>query len=171
MTAYVALLRAINVGGAGKLPMTALADLCLAAGFAQVKTYIASGNVVFQSGGAEGEVHAALEDRLGVYMGRPAQVLVRSASEMAETLARNPFPQQPGNRVMTLFLNSALPSHPLDGATGVQDEQVRLGKRELFIFYPDGMAKTRLRLPAEKTGTARNMNTVAKLAAMAAAIA
>jgi uncharacterized protein (DUF1697 family) len=171
MTAYVALLRAVNVGGAGKLPMATLAELCLAAGFAQVKTYIASGNVVFQSDGSEGEVRTALETRLGGYMGRPAQVLVRSAPEMAETLARNPFPQEPGNRVMALFVSGALPSDPLDGATGIQDEQVSLGKRELFIFYPNGMGKTRLRLPAEKTGTARNMNTVAKLAAMAATIA
>lgn len=171
MTAYVALLRAINVGGAGKLPMTALAELCLSAGFAQVKTYIASGNVVFQSDGSEAEVRSALERRLEAYMGMPSPVLVRSAAEMAQTLARNPFPHEPANRVMALFLNSALPADPLEGASGVQGEEVRLGKRELYIFYPDGMAKTRLRLPAEKTGTARNMNTVAKLAAMAAAIA
>ncbi|QGM44859.1 DUF1697 domain-containing protein [Methylocystis heyeri] len=171
MTAYVALLRAVNVGGTGKLPMTALAELCLSAGFVQVKTYIASGNVVFRSDGSEEEVRTALERRLTAHMGRPASVLVRAASEMAQTLARNPFPQQPANRVMALFFDGAPPSDPLEGATGVQGEEVRLGQRELFIFYPDGMAKTRLRLPAEKTGSARNMNTVAKLAAMAAAIA
>jgi uncharacterized protein (DUF1697 family) len=171
MTAYVALLRAINVGGTGKLPMTALAELCLEAGFAQVKTYIASGNVVFWSDGSEGEVRAALETRLEAYMGRPAPVLVRSASEMTQMLARNPFPQEPANRVMALFFDGAPPSDPLDGATGVQGEEVRSGQRELFIFYPEGLGKTRLRLPAEKMGTARNMNTVAKLAAMSAAIA
>jgi uncharacterized protein (DUF1697 family) len=170
MTAYVALLRAINVGGAGKLPMMALTGLCVEAGFARVKTYIASGNVVFQSDASEAEVRSALERRLEAYMGRPAPVLVRSASEIAQTLARNPFPQEPGNRVMALFFDGAPPSDPLEGASGVQGEEVRVGKRELFVFYPDGMAKTRLRLLAEKTGTARNMNTVAKLAAMAAAI-
>jgi uncharacterized protein (DUF1697 family) len=55
--------------------------------------------------------------------------------------------------------------------TGIKNEQVHLGKRELFVLYPDGMANTRLRIPSEKHGTARNMNTVAKLTVMAAAVA
>ena len=56
-------------------------------------------------------------------------------------------------------------------AGGRHDEQVRLGARELFVYYPSGMAATRLRMPSEKHGTARNMNTVAKLADMSAALA
>jgi uncharacterized protein (DUF1697 family) len=171
MPAYVALLRAVNVGGTGKLPMAALTDLCQAAGFTDVKTYIASGNVVFRSAGSEAAVRSALEVRLHQYAAKPVGVLVRSAPEMAEVLTRNPFPREPPNRVMALFIDAALPSDPLDGATGVQDQQVRRGERELFVFYPNGMARTRLRLPGMKAGTARNMNTVAKLAEMAAAIA
>jgi uncharacterized protein (DUF1697 family) len=54
--------------------------------------------------------------------------------------------------------------------TGLTNEQVRLGRRALFVLYPDGMAKTRLRIPSEARGTARNMNTIAKLAEMAAVI-
>jgi len=72
---------------------------------------------------------------------------------------------------MALFVDGALPSDALEGATGLQTEEVRLGRRELFVFYPNGMAKTRLRLPSERTGTARNMNTLAKLAERAAALA
>lgn len=170
MTAYVALLRAVNVGGTGKLPMTTLVEFCEAAGFAQVRTYIASGNVVFRSDGNEDEVRSALEDRLRAHAEKPVGVLVRSAAEIEGVLARNPFGEAPGNRVMALFVDDALPSDPLDGATGVKDEQVRLGKRELFVLYPNGMAATRLRLPGEKTGTARNMNTVAKLAEMSRAL-
>ena len=170
MPAYVALLRAVNVGGTGKLPMTVLATLCSAAGFDQVKTYIASGNVVFRSSGPEAEVRSVLQDRLQAHAGTPVGVLVRSAAEIADVVLRNPFAGEAGSRVMALFTDAPLPADPLDGARGVLDEQVRLGKRELFVLYPSGMAKTRLRLPSEKAGTARNMNTVAKLAEMAAAI-
>ena len=170
MTGYVALLRAVNVGGTGKLPMTTLTGICEAAGLVQVRTYIASGNVVFRSADAADAVRSILEQRLHAYAGKPVGVLVRTASEIAETLADNPFKEEPGNRVMALFLDGPLPGHPLDGVTGVKNEQIRLGRRELFVLYPGGMATTRLRIPGEKTGTARNMNTVARLAEMAAAL-
>lgn len=171
MTGYVALLRAVNVGGTGKLPMATLTELCEVAGFTQVRTYIASGNAVFRSDRAEGEIRAALEDTLEAYTGKSVGVVVRSASEISGVLARNPFSDAPGNRVMALFVDGALPSDPFYGVTGVKDELIRLGKRELFVLYPNGMAATRLRIPSEKIGTARNMNTVAKLTEMAAALA
>ncbi|WEK50986.1 MAG: DUF1697 domain-containing protein [Candidatus Kaistia colombiensis] len=171
MTGYVALLRAVNVGSTGKLPMRDLAEMCEASGFAQVRTYIASGNVVFQSRDSEDQVRSALEKRLRAYAGKNVGVVVRTATEIADVLARNPFAEAPGNRVMALFVDAPLPSDPLQGVTGAKNEQIRLGKRELFVFYPDGMATTRLRIPGEKHGTARNMNTVAKLAEMTAALA
>lgn len=170
MTAYVALLRAVNVGGTGKLPMTALVQMCETVGFEKVKTYIASGNVVFQSENSEDEVRAALEDQLYAYAGKSFGVIVRTAAEIADALARNPFADSPGNRVMALFVDAPLPTDPLDGVTGIENERVRAGKRELFVLFPNGMAKTRLRIPSEKRGTARNMNTVAKLAELAAAV-
>jgi uncharacterized protein (DUF1697 family) len=171
MTGYVALLRAVNVGGTGKLPMTTLTALCEAVGLTDVRTYIASGNVVFRSDRAEAEVRAALEGRLHAHAGKSVGVVVRTATEVADVLARNPFADAPGNRVMALFVDGPLPADPLEGVTGAKDEEIRLGKRELFVFYPSGMAATRLRIPSEKIGTARNMNTVAKLAEMAAILA
>ncbi len=171
LTGYVALLRAVNVGGTGKLPMTALAQMCEAVGFEKVKTYIASGNVVFECEGSEEEVRSAMEGQLHEFAGKSVGVIVRTAAEIADTLARNPFVNMPGNRVMALFVDGALPVDPLDGVTGIKNQQVRLGKRELFVLYPDGMANTRLRIPSEKHGTARNMNAVAKLVEMAAAVA
>jgi uncharacterized protein (DUF1697 family) len=98
-------------------------------------------------------------------------VLVRSASEIAGVVARNPFPQAAGNRVVALFLDNSLPADPLDGVTGRRDEQLALGTREIFIHYGAGMADSRLRVPCAQHGTARNMNTIGKLAAMAAALA
>ncbi len=170
MTGYVALLRAVNVGGTGKLPMTVLAEMCEAAGFGEVRTYIASGNVVFRSNGTEDRIRSALEDRLRTYAGKSVGVVVRTASEIADVLARNPFADSPGNRVAALFVDGPLPNDPLDGVTGAKSEQIRLGTRELFVLYPDGMATTRLSIPSEKHGTVRNMNTVAKLAEMTAAL-
>jgi uncharacterized protein (DUF1697 family) len=171
MTAYVALLRAVNVGGTGKLPMTELKAMCEAVGFDQVRTYIASGNVVFTSDLSEDRVRAAIEKPLEAYAGKPVGVLVRTAAEMADTLARNPFADKPGNRTVALFVDGPIPPDALDAARNVKDEQMRLGKREIYIFYGDGMADSRLVIPAAKAGTARNMNTVAKLAEMAAALA
>lgn len=170
MTVYVALLRAVNVGGTGKLPMDRLVQLCAEAGLAEARTYIASGNAIFRSDSGEAAVRNALETRLHGYAGKPVGVLVRKADEMAAVVANNPFPDKPGNRVMVLFMDAPLPADPLDGAAGLRNEYVRLGRRELFVFYPDGMGSTRLRLPGERGGTARNMNTVTKLAELAASL-
>ncbi|QWG11229.1 DUF1697 domain-containing protein [Bradyrhizobium sediminis] len=64
MGAFVALLRAVNVGGTGKLPMSDLKDICEELGFGAVRTYIASGNVVFTFGKSEAAIKTALEKRL-----------------------------------------------------------------------------------------------------------
>ena len=166
MVAYVALLRAVNVGGTGKLPMAALQAMCVELGFAQVQTYIASGNVMFRSPLGQAEVKRALEARLHAHAGKPCGVLVRTAAEIADVLARNPFPDAPANQVTVLFVDEKLPQDPLADVTGLGREQIRLAGREIFIWYPDGMARTRLRIPAARAGTARNINTVSKLAAL-----
>jgi uncharacterized protein (DUF1697 family) len=88
MPSYIALLRAVNVGGTGKLPMAELKAMCMAEGFGDVQTYIASGNVVFTSKLAAAEVKAALEKRLQDYAGRPVGVVVRTADEMAAPCSR-----------------------------------------------------------------------------------
>lgn len=169
MTAYIALLRAVNVGGTGKLPMADLKRIGEDAGFAHVRTYIASGNVLFASDSDEAAVKAALEARLEAYAGKRVGVLVRSAAEMAAIAAANPFPDAAPNRVVAIFLDAAPPVDALDAVTGRQDEELRRGTRELYVHYGDGMAHSKLRIPAAREGTARNMNTVAKLAALAGA--
>ncbi len=168
MTSYVALLRAVNVGGTGKLPMSDLKALCEAAGFLEVRTYIASGNVLFASRSSEPEIKTMLEAKLHAYAGKPVGVLVRSAAEMAEVLVENPFPHAPPNRTMAIFLQEAPPVDALYEIAGQRGEEVALGRREIYVHYGDGMADSKLKIPAAKTGTARNMNTVAKLAALAA---
>lgn len=170
MTAFVALLRAVNVGGTGKLPMSGLKAFCEAEGFAKVKTYIASGNVVFQTTLTEAKVKAALEKRLEDYAGKPVGVVVRTAAEMAAVLADNPFSLMPPNRTVAIFLDTAPAADTLDHVMAPDGEQVRLGKREIYVYYPQGQADTKLKVPGAKAGTARNINTVGKLAGMAAAL-
>ncbi|MGO4122859.1 DUF1697 domain-containing protein [Inquilinus sp. YAF38] len=167
MTSFVILLRAVNVGGTGKLPMSDLKALCQKAGLADIRTYIASGNVVCRSDWTEAKVKPAVEAALAAYAGKPVGVLVRSAAEMAQVLAANPFPDAAPNRTVAIFLDAPPPADALDKATGVQGEEMQLGKREIYVHYGDGMARSKLAIPAAKAGTARNMNTVAKLAEMA----
>jgi uncharacterized protein (DUF1697 family) len=166
MNAYVGLLRAVNVGGTGKLPMTDLKAMCEAAGFVSVRTYIASGNVVFQSQKTEAQVKALLEAALSRYAGKPVGVMVRTAAEMAEVLVRNPFAKMPGNRVVAYFLDGEPDADALKTVTNQTSEQLRLGVREIYAYYPDGIGDSKLKIPAAKNATARNMNTIAKLAEM-----
>jgi len=170
MPVYIGLLRAVNVGGTGKLPMADLRAICADAGFARVQTYIASGNVVFDCKSPPGKVKAALESRLLEYAGKPVGVLLRTAPELAAVLKANPFSQHPPARTMAIFLDQAPPADALKQAAGVSGETMELGVREIYVHYPDGIGRSKLRIPAAKAGTMRNMNTVAKLVEMAAAL-
>ena len=109
MPVFVALLRAVNVGGTGKLPMSELKRLCEEAGFRKVRTYIASGNVAAERNGSEAEAKAALEAELGAYAGKPVGVIVRTAAEMSEVVALNPFPDRAANRTVAIFLDRRPP--------------------------------------------------------------
>ena len=168
MPVFIALLRAVNVGGTGKLPMSDLVAMCGKAGFRNVRTYIASGNVVFESAKSEAAIKAALEKCLEAYARKPVGVMVRSAAEMAAIVAANPFPEAPCDRVVAIFLDGAPPADTLDKMTGQKHEVARLGLREIYVHYDQGIGGSKLKIPAAKAGTARNMNTIAKLAAMAA---
>jgi uncharacterized protein (DUF1697 family) len=168
MTAYVGLLRAVNVGGTGKLAMTDLKRLCEAAGFMGVRTYIASGNVVFDSDLGAEAVKRRLEDALAGHAGRSIPTAIRTAEEMAAVLRANPFPGEPPNRTVAVFLDEAPRPEILGGVVAPDGEKVALGTREIYIAYGDAMARSKLKVPAAERGTARNMNTVAKLATMAA---
>jgi uncharacterized protein (DUF1697 family) len=165
---FVALLRAVNVGGTGKLPMSDLKQLCEKAGFQNVRTYIASGNVVAERDGSDAEAKAALEAELMAYSGRPVGVIVRTAAEMSEVVALNPFHDRAANRTIAIFLDAAPAADALSRVSGQTNEELRLGAREIYVHYPDGIGRSKLVIPAARKGTARNMNTVAKLAAMVA---
>jgi uncharacterized protein (DUF1697 family) len=168
MPVYVALLRAVNVGGTGALPMAELTAVCEGLGFTDVKTYIQSGNVVFRSGETEAHVRKHLEDALAEKMGGSLGVLVRNAKEMAAIAAVSAFPDAKPNFLLVYFLAEAPAKNALDALVALDGEEVSIAGREIHIHYPNGSGRSKLKLPALKPGTSRNLNTVRKLATMAA---
>ena len=168
MTAYVALLRAMNVAGTGKLPMTELKRIGSECGFTDVRTFIASGNLLFTSDLAEADAQAMIEAKLEAFFGKPVAVFVRTAAEMAEVAAANPFTDDKPSRVMAHFIAEKPVAAMLAEARDVVGERLALGPRAIIVSYGEGIGKTKLKLPAVKRGTGRNMNSVAKMAAMLA---
>jgi uncharacterized protein (DUF1697 family) len=145
-----------------------LKRLCEKAGFRNVRTYIASGNVVAEREGTEAKAKAALENELKAYAGKPVGVIVRTAAEMAGAVASNPFPDRSASQTVAIFLDHAPPAESLQNVKGRANEEFHSSAREIYVYYPDGIGRSKLRIPAAREGTGRNMNTVAKLAAMAA---
>lgn len=170
MTAFVGLLRAINVGGTGKLAMKELVALCEQLGFESVKTYIQSGNVVFETKLSEPKAQAKLQKALTAKLGKAVGVTLRSADELAATVKGNPFKKAAGNRVIVLFMEHALPKKALAEVVAPDGEELVLSGREIYIHYPNGQGRSKLKLPFFKEGTGRNLNTVAKLADLAQAL-
>jgi uncharacterized protein (DUF1697 family) len=168
MTAYVALIRAVNVTGTGMLPKEDLKAMGEACGFDNVRTFINSGNLLFGSKLGEAEVKKRIGQRVDDYFGKPARVYVRSADEMAEAVADNPFSDDKPSLVMAHFIDEKPVKAMLEEARDVQGERMALGPRLIYVSYGDGIGKTKLKLPAVKQGTARNMNSVAKIAALLA---
>jgi uncharacterized protein (DUF1697 family) len=168
MRTLCGLLRGINVGGNCLLAMADLAALCTRLGFADVRTYIQSGNVVFRTALPAERAQAALAKAVSAHMGRPIDVMVRDADALRRVLAENPFPQAEGAKVAVLFCAEPVPKGLLDGLTGPDGEVVVAAGREVYVHYVQGMGRSKLKLPkALGVNTIRNVNTVAKLVAMA----
>jgi uncharacterized protein (DUF1697 family) len=124
--------------------------------------------VVFTSKLGEAKVKAALEAELLRHLGKPVDVLVRTHAELSAVLASNPFAEAPGNRCLVTFLDEPPDADTLKGIRGRTVERVALGKREIYVHYGDGMADSKLKIPAAARGTARNLNTVKKLVELSA---
>ncbi|ACP24534.1 hypothetical protein NGR_c07410 [Sinorhizobium fredii NGR234] len=170
MPVYVALLRAVNVGGTGMLPMAELRTICEDLGFAGVKTYIQSGNVLFYSDLAEPEVKRKLEKALAERMGKAPGVLLRSRRDLEAVAAKAPFAGAKPNFLLVTFLPEPPAADALDELVAPDGEEVKIDGREIYIYYPNGSGRSKLKVPALKRGTARNLNTVRKLAELAAAL-
>ena len=84
-------------------------------------------------------------------------------------LKSNPFSKAPPNWTVAIFLEDAPPANAIATLQGQKNEEVRSGKREIYVTYGAGMARSKLKIPAGATGTARNINTIAKLVELAGA--
>jgi uncharacterized protein (DUF1697 family) len=145
--------------------LKAIGEAC---GFTSVRTYIASGNLLFASGEEEAKAERMIAERLESHFGRPVPVFVRTAEEMADVAAKNPFGDDRPSRVMAHFIREEPRGAMFDEVRDVSGERMALGPRCIYVSYGEGIGKTKLKLPAVKHGTSRNLNTVAKLAALAA---
>ena len=158
----MAFLRAVNVGGTGKIPMSELKNICDELGFLSVKTYIASGNVLFKSNLAADKIREILEAKLEEYFGKYCEIYVKSVSELVEIINENPFLNCAPNRVICCFLNQ-IPDDVMLGAKNQKGEEIIKTKSAIFIHYGDGMADSKLQTPWLKVASGRNINTISKI--------
>lgn len=174
---HVALIRGVNVGGHNRLPMAGLRTLCGELGWDDVRTCVASGNVVFRAAGPVSALESELERGIGRRFGLEVAVVVRTAESWRALVASNPFPDasfaEP-NRVALILSKSP----PLSNAVPDLRERAAAGERveragdAIWIHYPGGAGRSRLspatmeRLVGSPV-TARNWRTVRKLAGMA----
>lgn len=164
MKTYIAFLRGINVVGANILPMKELRALCEKIGFQAVRTYIQSGNVIFESRLSERALAGKLEAALRKKMGKPITVSFRTADELKRVLDNNPFPKAEPARVGIMFFPEKVGRNFLAGVSTTTGEEVKIGRREVYVYYPNGMGRSKLKLPREaEKGTTRNVNTVRKI--------
>lgn len=166
MHQYVALLRAVNVAGTGKLLMSDLRAMGEACGFTEVRTFIASGNLLFVSERSEAEVKAMLEKKLAAYAGKHVPILVRTAAELNAIIANNPLPSAHPSRHLVYFHDAPPPPDLIAQCRDVQGERLVLLGRELHVDYGDGIRFTKLKIPGKNEHTARSINSVARMAAL-----
>jgi uncharacterized protein (DUF1697 family) len=180
MPAIISLLRGVNVGGYHKIKMDALREIYESLGLKHVKTYVQSGNIVFTTEAREWaqfatRIESAIESAAGF---RPG-VMLRTAAEMREIIARNPFADRAGieaAKLAVIFLGGEPSAESRERIAalnkGGYPEEVYSQGRELYMYFPNGMGRPKLPVAQVERavkipGTARNWNTVTKLLAIA----
>jgi uncharacterized protein (DUF1697 family) len=173
MTAMVALLRGINVGGKGKLPMAQLREMVEGCGFTDVSTYIQSGNVVFRSPDADTDAAAAaVAAAVAAGSDVTTTVVVRTAGELASVVADNPFlarGEDPAQLHVVFLGPDDEPPLPDDPSALAPDEAVPVGS-EVHLFLPNGAGRSKLAAKVGRVGTTRNWRTTLTLLDMARAL-
>lgn len=177
MKTYIALLRGINVGGNNKLPMKELRQLLNSIGLGNAKTYIQTGNIVFQSeknaAGLSGLIKSAIEESFGF----APHVLVLSLDKFKKSMESNPFPEAESEpKTLHLYFLDAKPKKPtLEVLENIKkdSEHFLLKDKTFYLHAPEGVGRSKLAARTEKAlgvaATARNWSSVAKIKAMAEA--
>jgi uncharacterized protein (DUF1697 family) len=175
---HVALLRGVNVGGRRMIAMADLRAWLSAAGFADARSLLQSGNLVFGGGRLRGAaLERSLEASAAADLGLQTDFIVRSGvTEWDGVVARNPFPEAAArdpSHAMVMFLKAAPPPDAVAALVAAHNgpESLAVSGREVYLVYPAGVGTSRLTgaLIERKLGTrgtARNWNTVLKLRAL-----
>lgn len=179
MSAQAALLRAVNVGGTGKVPMAELRALAEGIGLKNPRTLLQSGNLVFEAGSkSPAATRKLLEEACAKRFGLKTGIQIRTATEIAAVVTRNPFAKEARDdpaRLHVLFMSDApeVKAFKTLQAAIKGREIVKGDGRHAYFSYPGGMGESKLTLAVierhlRTSGTMRNWNTVTKLAAMLA---
>jgi uncharacterized protein (DUF1697 family) len=178
MSVIIAMLRAVNVGGHNRIKMEELRELCPGLKLRDAQTYVQSGNIVFRT--KERDLAALakkIESGIAKKFGFRPSVVLRTVAEMRDVIARSPFAKRSGiepNRLLVTFLAGEPGAEAREKvrAMKTEPEEMCIDGREVYIYFPNGMARPKLSWPAVErvlkvTGTARNWNSVTKLVEMA----
>lgn len=182
MSTHIALLRAVNVGGTGKLAMADFRSILAGLGYTNVETYIQSGNAVFDARPSAPTVLKSITTALSNHMGAPIDVVLRTHADLTRVIAGNPFAAEAsadGSRVHIGFLagkaraNAAAELERLVASYPIRCDSFHLTADALYLHLPDGAADTKFTPRAIERAlgvpsTGRNWNTVLKLHAMSA---
>lgn len=173
---YIALLRGINVGGNNVIPMKELAALLASIGFENVRTYIQSGNIVFETDSTgEESIRRNISEVIDKRFGVQVPVVLRSAKQLGEVAANNPFLKagEDEKSLHVAFL-ADLPGKPhlaaLDPDRSPPD-RFKVHGRDVYLHFPNGTARSRLTndyfdRTLKTTSTIRNWRTVLTLLEM-----
>ena len=186
------MLRGVNVGGHNRIPMDALRALYASLGLRDARTYVQSGNVIFRiddnlkgaiplagfaKGGDFGVLSSRIEDAIERRFKFRPTVILRTAPELRDVIARNPFAKRRAidpARLLVMFLARDSASTARDQLLQIKTapEELHLIGREVFIYYPNGLARpklpwTRIEKTLQTPATGRNWNSVVKMLALA----
>jgi uncharacterized protein (DUF1697 family) len=178
MTVVISMLRGVNVGGHNKIKMEALRALYESMKLREAQTYVQSGNVIFRTDERDiALLTKRIEDGIERKFGFRPNVILRTAAEMREVIARNPFAKRRGiepSKLLVTFLGSDPGAEAREKILQIKcdPEELRIEGRELYIYFPNGIGRSKLSWAGlEKTlktpGTARNWNSVTQMLEMA----
>ncbi len=175
MTVVISMLRGVNVGGHNKIKMDALRALYESLKLRDAQTYVQSGNVIFRTDERDiARLTKRIEDGIERKFGFRPDVILRTAAEMREVIARNPFEKRRGiepSKLLVLFLASDPGAEAREKVLQIKcdPEELRIEGRELYIYFPkrSKLSTAKLEKTLKTPGTGRNWNSVTKMLEMA----
>lgn len=173
MPVLISMLRGVNVGGRNKIKMDDLRGLCASLQLRDALTHLQSGNLIFRSSaGNAASLASKLEKAIERSFGFHCDVILRTPAELKDAISRNPFTGRDldPSKVLVYFLSAEPSAEARAKVAQIRSdpEELHIHARELFIYFPNGMGRPKLSMPAveralKTPGTGRNWNTVTKL--------